>query len=191
MGRRNVVRLIAIGVLSGASLFLAATAGAALSGVLVGGGATSGGAQAHVTVRGASAASQNCGLSWHEQYTQYEGPKGPIDWKWHSTASCTMAATSLATQASLYYGTARAHAAPTRTCQNCASVTSRGVKSFPFNGAGSWSVKTTDSFVVPNIGTETANGTLVWFFSGGTGSCTEVNANEVLCATASNPLVVP
>jgi len=44
---------------------------------------------------------------------------------------------------------------------------------------------------VPDIGRDTARGTIVWSFTGGHGSCSEVNADEVRCATTSDAVVVP
>jgi hypothetical protein len=192
MRHRNLVGLCVIAVLSSASL-LGVGAAAAASGGTAGGTASGEGQAARAGVPSASTSTSVplCDIKWHSAYTLYE-PNGPINWGWRTTAACIgTAAPALSTKASLYWGSLLARAAPTATCQNCTSVTSHGFKSFDFNGAGSWYVKSADLFTVPNIGTDTANGTIVWSFSGGSGKCTEVNANEVRCATTSNAVVVP
>jgi hypothetical protein len=190
MRHRNLVGLCALVALSAVSLLGVGAAAAASSGT-AGGTDMGGGQAARAGVASAPASVPLCDIKWHSSYTLYE-PNGPIDWGWRTTAACIgTAAPVLSTKATLYWGSLLARAAPTATCQNCTSVTSHGYKSFGFNGAGSWYVKSADLFTEPNIGTDTANGTVVWSFSGGSGKCAEVNANEVRCATTSNAVVVP
>jgi hypothetical protein len=130
-------------------------------------------------------------ITWSFEYTLYP-PNGPINWSWSSTVGCTgTKALALSTRVSLYRGSLLAGAAPTAACQSCAIATSHGFKSIAGNGAGSWCEKTADVITVHNIGTETATGTIVWSFSNGHGNCSEVDADEVRCATTSDTVVVP
>jgi hypothetical protein len=132
-----------------------------------------------------------CSIQWHFAYT-LQLPNGPINWGWRSTVGCSITkARVLSTQAKLFWGTVLAGVAPKGACQICATVTSHRFQSFAFNGTGSWYEKTVDVITVPNIGRDTANGTIVWSFTGGHGKCTEVNADQVQCATTSDAVVVP
>lgn len=193
MRHRTVLRLFALVVLPGASLLAAGIAGAAPVGAVQGVAGGSAGAEVQVSaVAKPQTTVPLCGLSWHASYTQYSGTQGPIKWGFRSIDDCTNeAASELSTQASLYLSATLEHTARVATCSNCSSDISHGSVTFKMKGAGSWYVKSSDLIVVANIGTDTANGTIVWQFNGGTGSCGEVNANEVQCSTTSDPIVVP
>jgi hypothetical protein len=189
---RNALRPFAIAVLMSALLLGVGSAAAASGGATTGSGA--GGGQM-VRAASASASTPPCTIQWRFSFTRFL-PDGPINWNWHSTVGCNGTKTlALYTRASLYLGSQRSGATPIATCQHCAFETLHGFKSIPFtggfNGAGSWFEKTHDFFTVPNIGTNTANGSIVWTFTNGTGNCTEVNADEVECTTTSDAVVVP
>jgi hypothetical protein len=187
---RHALRPFAITVLISTSL-LGMGSAAAASGVTGGGEGTGAGQMVGLGVASASTSVPLCGIKWRFEYTLYE-PNGPIKWGWHSTVYCSgTTAVALSTRASLWLGSQRAGAAPIATCQHCASETLHGFKSIASNGAGSWYEKTADVFTVPKIGTDTAKGIIVWSFSNGEGNCTEVNADEVQCATTSDAVVVP
>jgi hypothetical protein len=194
MRHRTVLRVVALVVLPGASLLVAgvaeAAAGGSVSGVSGGGGVAA--TQVSIATAGPQATVPLCGIKWHAQYTLYSGPKGPILWGFRTSDDCTNeTATALSTQASLYFGSTLERTAPTATCSNCTNDVSHAGHEFHMTGAGSWFVKSSDTITVANIGTDTANGTIIWNFSGGSGSCSEVNANEVQCSTTSNAIVVP
>jgi hypothetical protein len=175
-----------------ATLLLGGAAAAASGGTAVGTGTGTGTGGGQMVRSGvASASAPQCSIQWHFAYT-LDLPNGPINWGWRSTVGCTITrAPVLTTQAKLFWGSVLAAVAPKGTCQICASATSHQFKSFAFNGAGSWYEKTVDVITVPNIGRDTAKGIIVWSFSGGHGKCTEVNADEVQCATTSDAVVVP
>jgi len=175
------------------SLFGIGAATAATSGVVAGTGTGTGTGGVQMVHSGVTSPSSTprCSINWHFQYTLYE-PNGPIDWSWRSTVGCgNTKAEALSTRASLYRGSLLSGAAPAAACQDCASATSHRFESITSNGAGSWYEKTADVFTVPDIGRDTARGTIVWSFTGGHGSCSEVNADEVRCATTSDAVVVP
>jgi hypothetical protein len=189
--RVHALRPFALVVLTSTLLFGVGSAAAASGGAAPGTGSGGG------MVRDASTAKSTppCNIGWHFEYKLFL-PGGPINWNFRSMVGCSGTKTlALYTRPSLYFGTQRSGATPIATCQHCAIETSHGFKSIPFtgsfNGAGSWFEKTTDFLTVPGIGTGTANGSIVWTFTNGTGSCTEVTADEVECATTSDPVVVP
>jgi hypothetical protein len=192
MRPRNLLRPLVLAVLSSTLLLGAGAAGAAPDGTAsgTGTGTGTGGAQ---TVRSgtASASVPQCSIQWHFAYTVTE-PNGPINWGWRSTVGCNLIkAPVLSTQAKLWFGSVLSGVAPKGTCQICVSATSKKFETFAFSGVGSWFEKTVDVFTVANIGRDTANGKIVWSFSGGHGKCTEVNADQVQCTTTSDAVVVP
>jgi hypothetical protein len=192
MGPPDILRPWVLAVLSSMLLLGAGAAGAASVGTAAGTGTGTGGGQtARSGAASASASVPQCSIQWHFAFT-LDPPNGPINWGWRSTVGCSITkAPVLTTQAKLFWGSVLAAVAPKGTCQICASATSKRFESFTFNGAGSWYEKTVDVITVPDIGRDTAEGTVVWSFSGGHGRCTEVNADEVQCTTTSDAVVVP
>lgn len=186
---QSLLRALVLVVLS--STLLLGSGAASASGGAAAGTGTGGGQMVRSGAASASASVPQCSIQWHFAFT-LEPPNGPINWGWRSTVGCSITkAPVLSTQAKLFWGSVLASVAPKGTCQICASATSHRFQSFAFNGVGSWYEKTVDVITVPNIGRDTANGTIVWSFSGGHGKCTEVNADQVQCATTSDAVVVP
>jgi hypothetical protein len=187
---RHALGLCGLVVVLSTSL-VGAGAAAAASGSASTGAGTGGGQMVRGPAASATASVPQCTINWNFQFT-LQPPNGPINWGWRSTIGCAVVkARVLTTQAKLFWGSQLVATAPKGTCQICASATSQSLKSFAFNGAGSWFEKTVDIFTVPNIGKDTANGTIVWSFTGGHGKCTEVNADQVQCFTTSDAVVVP
>jgi hypothetical protein len=194
---RDALRLCALAVLASASLVGVSVSAAASGGAATAAGTgtgTSTGTGQTVERSGIVSASEfvpKCKVQWRFEFT-LTTPSGPIRWNWWSTLRCEGTKTqALSTRAALWLGSQRVGAAPTATCQHCAIETLHGFKSFDSNGAGSWTETTADIITIPNIGTDTSNGTIVWSFAGGQGECTEVTADQVKCATTSDPVVVP